>query len=134
MFYAGASGKPLTNPDEFPESSPLPEQISARFLKENHVVGISGDPNGVVVALTDPFEEEIIEAEIPEGIEEPEQIDGSEDREIVLTIAGNPLKLTGEQYLLHFAMPNFYFHCATAHAILRQAGIDVGKRDFIGGM
>ena len=33
----------------------------------------------------------------------PEQIDGSEGREIVLTIAGNPLKLTGEQYLLHFA-------------------------------
>ena len=52
----------------------------------------------------------------------------------VLTIAGNPLKLTGEQYLLHFAMPNFYFHCTTAHAILRQAGVDVGKRDFIGGM
>ena len=64
----------------------------------------------------------------------PAQIDGSEGREIVLTIAGNPLKLTGEQYLLHFAMPNFYFHCTTAHAILRQAGVDVGKRDFIGGM
>ena len=61
-ILSAVSGKPLTNPDEFPESSPLPEQVSARFLKENHVVGISGDPNGVVVALTDPFEEEIIEA------------------------------------------------------------------------
>jgi len=64
----------------------------------------------------------------------PEQIDGSEGREVVLTIAGNPLKLTGEQYLLHFAMPNFYFHCTTTHAILRQCGAEIGKRDFIGGL
>jgi hypothetical protein len=59
---------------------------------------------------------------------------GSESREIVLTIAGNPLKLTGEQYLMHFALPNFYFHCTTAYAILRMAGVEIGKRDFIGGM
>lgn len=63
----------------------------------------------------------------------PEQIDGSEGREITLTIGGNPLKLTGAQYLEHFAMPNFYFHCTTTYAILRQAGVEVGKRDFIGG-
>ena len=60
------------------------------------------------------------------------QIDGSEGREIVLTIAGTPLKLTGEQYLLHFALPNFYFHCTTAYAILRQSGVEIGKRDFLG--
>src|ERR1700682_1254748 len=64
----------------------------------------------------------------------PEQIDGSEGREIVLNIAGNPLKLTGQQYLLHFAMANFYFHCTTTHAILRHSGVDVGKRDFLGGI
>jgi len=62
----------------------------------------------------------------------PEQIDGSEGREIVLTIAGTPLKLTGEQYLLHFALPNFYFHCTTTYAILRQSGVEIGKRDFLG--
>jgi hypothetical protein len=64
----------------------------------------------------------------------PDQINGSESREIVLTIAGNPLKLTGEQYLLHFAMVNFYFHCTTTHAILRHVGVEIGKRDFIGGL
>jgi hypothetical protein len=62
----------------------------------------------------------------------PEQIDGSESREIVLTIAGNEMKFTGQQYLLHLAMANFYFHCTTAHAILRHCGVDVGKRDFLG--
>jgi hypothetical protein len=64
----------------------------------------------------------------------PEQIDGSEGREIVLQIAGSPLKLTGQQYLEHFAMANFYFHCTTAYAILRQSGVEVGKRDFLGGL
>ncbi|MDI1265548.1 MAG: DUF1993 domain-containing protein [bacterium] len=64
----------------------------------------------------------------------PERIDGSEGREVVLTIAGSPLKLTGEQYLLHFALPNFYFHCTTAYAMLRQCGVEIGKRDFIGGL
>jgi uncharacterized protein len=64
----------------------------------------------------------------------PEQIDGSEAREITLTIGGNPLKLTGAQYLEHFAMPNFYFHCTTTYAMLRQAGVEIGKRDFLGGM
>ncbi|MGQ3302415.1 DUF1993 domain-containing protein [Reyranella sp.] len=61
-----------------------------------------------------------------------EQIDGSEGHEVVLTVAGTPLKLTGEQYLLHFALPNFYFHCTTAYALLRQSGVEIGKRDFLG--
>ena len=62
----------------------------------------------------------------------PAQLDGSENREIVLSIGGNELKLTGERYLEHFAMANFYFHCTTAYAILRQCGVEIGKRDFIG--
>ena len=64
----------------------------------------------------------------------PEQIDGSEDRQIVLTIAGNEMKFTGQQYLQHFAMANFYFHCTTTHAILRQSGVEIGKRDFLGSL
>jgi uncharacterized protein len=64
----------------------------------------------------------------------PGQLAGSEDRQIVLSIAGNEMKLTGQQYLLHFAMVNFYFHCTTTHAILRQSGVEIGKRDFIGSL
>lgn len=62
----------------------------------------------------------------------PEQIDGSEDREVVLKIGPTELKLTGRQYFLHFFLPNFYFHASTAHDILRHAGVQIGKRDFIG--
>jgi len=62
------------------------------------------------------------------------KINGSGTREIVLTIGGNPLKLTGEQYLTFMALPNFYFHCTTTYAILRQAGVEIGKRDFLGAL
>lgn len=62
----------------------------------------------------------------------PEQIDGSEAREITLTIAGSQMKFTGAQYLTNMALPNFYFHCTTTYAILRQCGVEIGKRDFLG--
>jgi hypothetical protein len=61
-----------------------------------------------------------------------EQIDGSEEREINLKVGGQPLSLRGQDYLLHFALPNFYFHATTAYAILRHCGLDLGKRDFMG--
>jgi hypothetical protein len=38
----------------------------------------------------------------------------------------------GMQYLLGFALPNFYFHVVTAYAILRHNGVEVGKKDYIG--
>jgi len=61
-----------------------------------------------------------------------EQIDGSENREIVLALGGTSVTFPGQQYLLGFAMPNFYFHLTTTYAILRHCGIELGKRDFLG--
>lgn len=60
------------------------------------------------------------------------QIDGSETRDITLKIAGNDVTFKGQTYLLHFALPNFYFHSTAAYAILRSSGVEIGKRDFIG--
>jgi uncharacterized protein len=62
----------------------------------------------------------------------PAQIDGSEEREITLTIAGQPMNFKGQGYLTGFALPNFYFHATTAYDILRHSGLEIGKRDFIG--
>lgn len=61
-----------------------------------------------------------------------EQIDGSEDRPIVLKMRGSEVRFDGQSYLLHFVIPNVLFHCATAYNILREAGADIGKVDFIG--
>ena len=53
-------------------------------------------------------------------------------RTITLSIGGQSMSFQGQPYLLHFALPNFFFHLTTAYAILRHNGIQIGKRDFIG--
>jgi hypothetical protein len=59
-------------------------------------------------------------------------MEGGETREIVIPAGGNKLKMPGADYLLHFALPNFYFHLSTAYDILRGSGVEIGKRDFMG--
>ena len=59
-------------------------------------------------------------------------IDGSETREIVRPLRGEPHRFTGQNYLFQFALPNFFFHATTAYAILRHNGVELGKSDFIG--
>lgn len=62
----------------------------------------------------------------------PEQVASGEGREITLKVPGSELKFSGQDYLLHFVLPNFYFHITTAYAILRHNGLEVGKMDFLG--
>jgi len=63
----------------------------------------------------------------------PEQFEGAETRDV--TFPAGPDKtitMKGQQFLSAFSLPNFYFHAATAHGILRHNGIEIGKRDFMG--
>lgn len=60
-------------------------------------------------------------------------IDGQEDKPVVLKFPGGEMPFKGLQYVLGFAHPNFYFHLTTAYGLLRQAGVPLGKRDFMGG-
>jgi hypothetical protein len=63
----------------------------------------------------------------------PAQIDGSAANEIVLPQrSGDPLRFTGESFLQRWALPNFFFHATTTYALLRHAGVDVGKADYLG--
>jgi hypothetical protein len=62
----------------------------------------------------------------------PDQIDGTEDKDVTLNLGGHQVTFKGQQYLLGFATPNFYFHISMAYAILRQCGVGIGKRDFLG--
>ncbi len=63
-----------------------------------------------------------------------EQIDGSEARPVTRTMRGESRTFTGINYLLQYSLPNFYFHSATAYAILRHNGVELGKGDFIGAL
>jgi hypothetical protein len=60
------------------------------------------------------------------------QINGSEERDIALTIAKQPVTLKGQAFLLNYAFPHFFFHITTAYDILRHNGVEIGKRDFMG--
>ena len=63
------------------------------------------------------------------------QIDGAGDREITFPLGPtNKGHMNGADYLNHFVLPNFYFHVTAAYAILRHCGVDIGKRDFLGGI
>jgi hypothetical protein len=65
-----------------------------------------------------------------EGVK-PAQLDGSEDRTVVLPVGQGTLEFKGADYLTTFAMPNFLFHVTTAYNILRHIGIEIGKRDYM---
>ncbi|MDX1975562.1 MAG: DUF1993 domain-containing protein [Rickettsiales bacterium] len=60
------------------------------------------------------------------------QIDGSETRDITLTVGGKSLAFKGQDYLLNFVLPNVYFHVTTSYAILRHNGLNIGKKDYLG--
>jgi hypothetical protein len=62
----------------------------------------------------------------------PEQIDGTEEKEVTLTRGETVLTFRGQEYLLNRALPNFYFHVTTAYDILRHNGVELGKGDFLG--
>lgn len=62
----------------------------------------------------------------------PEQIDGSETRAITLKTRNGDLNFEGQAYLLHYVLPNLFFHCTTAYNILRESGANIGKADFTG--
>ena len=66
------------------------------------------------------------------GTIKQQQIDGSEDKPIVMKRPSGDVTFTGMQFLLGHAYPNFYFHVTTAYNLLRHNGVEIGKRDFIG--
>jgi hypothetical protein len=63
----------------------------------------------------------------------PAQIDGSETRSISLKAGPREFSFNGQDYLLTWALPNFYFHYTTAYSILRHNGVPVGKTDYLAG-
>jgi len=63
---------------------------------------------------------------------DPETLAASADREVLLKFPnGTGWRFTGSDYLTRFALPNFFFHVTTAYAILRAAGVTLGKPDFL---
>jgi len=63
----------------------------------------------------------------------PAQFEGADARDVTFPVGpSNSMTLKGQQFVNRFAFPNFYFHAATTHGILRHNGVEIGKRDFLG--
>src|SRR6185436_3251824 len=60
-------------------------------------------------------------------------LEGSETRDIRIPLRDRTVEFKGLPFLQHWALPNFFFHFVTAYNVLRHNGVDIGKRDFLGG-
>jgi hypothetical protein len=64
----------------------------------------------------------------------PTQLEGAETRHIVVPLRTRTLEMDGLPFIQRWVLPNFYFHMTTTYALLRQAGVSLGKQDFLGGV
>ena len=120
----------------YPDMLPLLRQVQ---IASDNAKGAVARLAGVEVPKYDDTEETIadLKARLAKTIDfvssiKPGQIDRSEEKDIHLKLGPREVDWKGMQYLLGFALPNFYFHVVTAYDILRHNGVEIGKRDFIG--
>lgn len=62
----------------------------------------------------------------------PEQIDGSEEKEVNIKRGETTVTYKGQEYILNRVLPNFFFHITTAYDMLRHNGVELGKKDYLG--
>lgn len=125
----------LINMRLFPDMFPLARQIRVMTGMALAALRIAGVELPKFEDNETTFEQ--LKARISKVIDllkgiKPEQVDGSEDRDVVLQMMAGPKTFKSANYLLGFAMPNFYFHATTTYNILRHCGVELGKKDFMG--
>jgi hypothetical protein len=121
----------------YPDMHPLARQVQ---IASDTAKGCAGRLAGVETpsyADTETTFEEL-QARIAKTVDflksvKAEQIDGGEDREVVLKFPSITLEFTGQSYLAEFVLPNFYFHLTAAYAILRKNGVKLGKGNYLRG-
>ena len=126
----------LFNARLFPDMLPLSKQV--QLVCDFAAKGCARLTHSDVPAVPDTektFAE--LKARLARTIEyvktfKPEQFEGGDTKDVTFPVGPNSMTLKGQQFLNGFAFPNFYFHAATTHGILRHNGVEVGKRDFLG--
>jgi hypothetical protein len=126
----------LLNCRLYPDMFPMKRQVQVAC---DTAKGAVARLAGVEVPKHEDTEEtfEDLKARIAKTIEFVEtikaaQIDGCEEKNIHLKLGSREIDWKGMQYLLGYALPNFYFHVVTAYDILRHNGVELAKRDYIG--
>ena len=126
----------LTSFRLFPDILPMARQI---LIATDTAKGLAARLAGVDIPVYEDTEKTLgeLKARIAKTVAylqtfRPEQIDGTEDKEIVIKRGDKETRYTGMQFLLGHAVPNVYFHITTAYNILRHNGVEIGKRDYLG--
>ena len=132
----GVAEADLTDARLYPDMGPLTAQIQRASDAAKGVAVRIGEVENV------PFPDEEVTfddlaARIAKTIAflktaEAKDFEGKGKAEVVLKFPNGEMKFTGHDYIIGFALPNFYFHVTTAYAILRMKGVPVGKMDFLG--
>lgn len=119
----------------YPDMLPFTRQI---MIATDFAKGASARLAGVEVPKFEDSETSLVDlqARVRKTLDfiatlKPAQFEGAETRDITIPLRGEQTTFKGKPYLLHFALPNFYFHTTTAYAILRHNGVELGKADFI---
>jgi uncharacterized protein len=126
----------LTSSRLFPDMLPLTKQVQ---IACDSAKGAVARLAGVEIPKFEDTEQTFpeLKARIAKTVDfiksvKPAQIDGSEEKEIVLTGGSQERRFKGMQFLLGWANPNFYFHVTTTYALLRHNGVEIGKMDYLG--
>jgi hypothetical protein len=121
-----------------PDMFPLSRQVQ---IATDGVKGAAARLAGVEVPSYPDTEKTFseLQARIAKTIEfaktfSAKQIDGTEEKKVTLKMRDREVGFLGQAYLLNFVLPNLYFHITATYAILRHNGVDIGKKDFIGGL
>jgi hypothetical protein len=120
----------------FPDMFPLVRQVQ---LATDYAKGAAARLAGVDVPRYDDVEQDFagLQARLEKTLAfldsvSREAVDAGGERDVTVGTGAYQRQFKGQPYLLHYALPNFYFHAATAYDILRHNGLDIGKRDFVG--
>ncbi|MEJ0097247.1 MAG: DUF1993 domain-containing protein [Bauldia sp.] len=120
----------------YPDMFPFWLQVQSAC---DHAKNSTARLTGVALPIMNETEKtfEGLKARIAQTLEfvnaaEPAKFEGAEERIITLNMGGREREMTGLDYFLNQALPNFYFHLTTAYGILRHNGVEIGKRDFMG--
>lgn len=119
-----------------PDMRPFPNQIQlASDSAKGAVARLTGTDNPSMADTETSFAE--LKARIDATVAfiksfDASAFEGGEDRDVVLKFPGGEQHFKGGAYLTGFALPNFFFHVTTAYALLRAAGVEIGKRDYLG--
>ncbi|MEO7760382.1 MAG: DUF1993 domain-containing protein [Casimicrobiaceae bacterium] len=126
----------LTGYRLFPDMLPMSKQVQ---IACDTAKGLAARVAGVPIPAFEDNEKTLgeLKTRIAKTIDflntiKPEQIDGTEDKDIVIKRGDKETHYKGMQFLLGHAVPNVYFHVATTYNILRHNGIEIGKRDYLG--